>query len=116
MAGGYKGSSRGVEFDRKRVIHLVKEFTPEHAHGGHDRVLHGDGCGEPTIFEGLMQHLKNTVHSGETISLTIRQEAQDCAVQSIVEEEDKDKIVSTLNAVSIFRKVTPEEMRSSRKI
>ena len=48
----------------------------------------------------------------------LKQKAQDisCVVLSIVEGEDKEEIVSTLNAVSIFGKVTPEEMKgSSRK-
>ena len=47
----------------------------------------------------------------------LKQKAQDisCAVQSIVEEEGKEEIVSTLNAVSIFRKVTPEEMKEEQQ-
>ena len=41
----------------------------------------------------------------------LKQKAQDisCAVQSIVEEENKEEIVSMLNAVSIIGKVIPEE-------
>ena len=49
----------------------------------------------------------------------LKQKAQDisCAVQSLVEEEDKEEIVSTVNAVSVFGKVTPEQMKeNSRKI
>ena len=43
--------------------------------------------------------------------MDLKQEAQNisCAVQPIVEEEDKDEIVSTLNAVSIFEQVTPKK-------
>ena len=42
----------------------------------------------------------------------LKQEAQNtsCAIESIIEEEDKNEIVSNLNAVSIFECVTPEEM------
>ena len=36
-------------------------------------------------------------------------------VQSIVEEQDKEEIVSTLNTISIFGKVTPEEMKEQQK-
>ena len=41
----------------------------------------------------------------------LKQEAQNisCAIQPII-EEDKDKIVSNLNFVSIFEQVTPEKM------
>ena len=47
----------------------------------------------------------------------LKQKAQyiSCTVQSIVEEEDKEEIVSTVNAVSIFRKVTPEEMKEEQQ-
>ena len=38
-----------------------------------------------------------------------------CAVQSIIEEEDKDEIVSTLNAVSIFEGVTPDKMAEKQQ-
>ena len=45
------------------------------------------------------------------------QEAQDisCAVQSLVEEEDKEEIVSTVNAVSVFGKITLEEMKEEQQ-
>ena len=47
----------------------------------------------------------------------LKQEAQNisCAVQSTIEEEDKEKIVSTLNAVSIFEQVTPEKMEEEQQ-
>ena len=50
----------------------------------------------------------------------LRQEAQEisCVVQSIVEEEYKqeiDEIVSEVDAVSIFGKVTPEEMKEEQQ-
>ena len=35
--------------------------------------------------------------------------------QSIAEEEDKEEIVSTLNDVSLFEKVTPEEMMKEQQ-
>ena len=48
----------------------------------------------------------------------LKQEAQNisCAVQSIVEEEDKEEIVSSLNAVSIFKQITPEKMAEGSKM
>ena len=57
--------------------------------------------------------------NSSTIPEDLKQKAQDisCVVQSIVEEEDKEEIVSTLNTVSIFGKVTLEEIKKeSRKI
>ena len=50
----------------------------------------------------------------------VKQEAQEisCAVQAIVEEEDKqeiDEIVSEVEAVSIFGKVTPEEIKEEQQ-
>ena len=47
----------------------------------------------------------------------MKQETQDigCVVQSLVEEEDKEEIVSVVDAVSIFGKVTPEEMKEEQQ-
>ena len=50
----------------------------------------------------------------------LKQEAKEisCVVQLIVEEEDKqeiDKIVSEIDAVSVFGKVTPEEMKEEQQ-
>ena len=58
--------------------------------------------------------------NGSKIPEDLKQEAQEisCVVQSIVEEEDKqeiDKIVSEVNAFSVFGKVTPEEMEEQQK-
>ena len=61
--------------------------------------------------------------NGSKIPEVLKQEAQDisCAVQSIVEEEDKEyeeelkEIVSKVNAVSIFGKVSPEEMKEEQQ-
>ena len=61
--------------------------------------------------------------NGFKIPEVLKQEAQDisCAVQSIVEEEDKQyeeelkEIVSKVNAVSIFGKVSPEEMKEKQQ-
>ena len=38
-----------------------------------------------------------------------------CAVQSLGEEEDKEEIVSIVDVVSIFGKVTPEEMKEEQQ-
>ena len=58
--------------------------------------------------------------NGSKFPEVLKQEAQEisCAVQSIVEEEDKqeiDKIVSEVDAVSVFGKVTPEEMKEEQQ-
>ena len=47
----------------------------------------------------------------------LKQKAQDtnCVVQLLVEEEDKEEIVSTVNAVFVFGKVTPEEMKEEQQ-
>ena len=54
---------------------------------------------------------------GSKIPEDLKQEVQEisCAVQSIVEEEEKQEIVSIVNAVSIFGKVTPEEMKEEQQ-
>ena len=61
--------------------------------------------------------------SGSKIPEVLKQQAQDisCAVQSIVDEEDKQneeelkEIVSKVNVVSIFGKVSPEEMKEEQQ-
>ena len=61
--------------------------------------------------------------NGCKIPEVLKQEAQDisCVVQSIVEEEDKQneeelkEIVSKVNAVSVFGKVSPEEMKEEQQ-
>ena len=60
--------------------------------------------------------------NGSKIPEYLKQEAQEisCAVQVIVEEEDKhnselDGIVSEEDAVSVFGKVTPEEMKEEQQ-
>ena len=47
----------------------------------------------------------------------LKQEAQNisCAIQLIIEEEDKDETVSNLNAVSIFEQVTPEKIKEEQQ-
>ena len=57
---------------------------------------------------------------GSKIPEVLKQEAQEisCAVQSIVEEEDKqeiDQIVSDVEAVSVFGKVTLEEIKEEQQ-
>ena len=61
--------------------------------------------------------------NGSKIPEVLKQEAQDicCAVQSIVEEEDKlyeeelKEVVSEVNAVSIFGKISLEEMKEEQQ-
>ena len=61
--------------------------------------------------------------NGSKIPEVLKQEAQDisCVVQSIVEEEDIQneeelkEIVSKVNAVSVFGKVSPEEMKEEQQ-
>ena len=55
--------------------------------------------------------------NGSKIPRVPKQEAQgiSCVVQSLVEEEDKEEIISSVNAVSIFGKITPEEMKEEQQ-
>ena len=61
--------------------------------------------------------------NGSKIPEVLKQEAQDisCVVQSIVEEEDIQneeelkEIVSQVNAVTVFGKVSPEEMKEEQQ-
>ena len=55
--------------------------------------------------------------NGSKIPEDLKEEAQDisCAVLSLVEEEDKEEIVSSVDAVSVFGKVTPEEMKEEQQ-
>ena len=61
--------------------------------------------------------------NGSKIPEVLKQEAQDisCAVQTIVEEEDKlyeeelKEVVSRINAVSIFGNVSPEDMEEQQQ-
>ena len=67
------------------------------------------------VCEALNQCL-----NGSKIPEDLKQEAQDiiCAVQTILEEEDKqeiEEIVSIVDAVSVFGKVTPEEMKEEQQ-
>ena len=64
-----------------------------------------------SVCEALDQCL-----NGSKIPEDLKQEAQDisCPVESLVEKEDKQEIeekVSVVDAVSMFGKVTPEEMK-----
>ena len=67
------------------------------------------------VYEALDQCL-----NGSKIPEVLKQEAQEisCVVQSIVEEEynqEIDEIVSEVDAVSVFGKVTPEEMKEEQQ-
>ena len=61
--------------------------------------------------------------NGSKIPEVLKQEAQDisCVVQPIVEEEEKlyeeqlKEIVSKVNAVSVFGKISPEEMKEEQQ-
>ena len=61
--------------------------------------------------------------NGSKIPEVLKQEAQDisCAVQTIVEEEDKlyeeelKEVVSEINAVSIFGNISPEDMKEEQQ-
>ena len=65
-----------------------------------------------SVCEALDQCLNRS-----KIPKDLKQEAQDisCVVQSIVEEEDKEEIVSMLNAVFLFEKVTSEELKQEQQ-
>ena len=61
--------------------------------------------------------------NGSKIPEVLKQEAQDisCAVQTIVEKEDKlyeeelKEVVSKINAVSIFGNISPEDMKEEQQ-
>ena len=81
-------------------------------------------CNEvKTIPYSLVCEALDQCLNGSKIPVVLKQEAQDisCVVQSIVEEEDKQyeeelkEVVSKVNAVSIFGKVSPEEMKEEQQ-
>ena len=81
-------------------------------------------CNEvETIPYSLVCEALDQCLNGSKIPEVLKQQAQDisCAVQSIVEEEDKQneeelkEIVSEVNAVSVFGKVSPEEMKEKQQ-
>ena len=71
-----------------------------------------DSDGIEVISHSLICEAVYQCLNSSKIPEVIKQEAQDisCAVQSIVKEENKEEILSTLNAVSLFKKVTPIKM------
>ena len=81
-------------------------------------------CNEvETIPYSLVCEALDQCLNGSKIPEVLKQEAQDisCAVQSIIEEEDKEyeeelkEIVCKVNAVSVFGKVSPEEMKEEQQ-
>ena len=77
-------------------------------------------CGEvETIPYSLVCEALDQCLNGSKIPEDPKQEAQEisCAVQSIAEEDKKeiDKIVSIVDAASIFGKVTSEEMKEEQQ-
>ena len=76
--------------------------------------------GVETIPYSLVCEALDQCLNGSKIPEVLKQEAQQisCAVQSIVEEEYKqeiNKIVSEIDAVSIFGKVSPKEMKEEQQ-
>ena len=81
-------------------------------------------CNEvETIPYWVVCEALNQCLNGSKIPDVLKQEVQDisCAVQSIVEEEDKQneeelkEIVSKVNAISVFGKVSPEDMKEEQQ-
>ena len=81
-------------------------------------------CNEvETIPYSLVCEALDQCLNGSKIPEVLKQQAQDisCVVQSIVEEEDKQyeeelkEIVSEVNAVSMFGKVSPDEMKEEQQ-
>ena len=70
-----------------------------------------------TIPYSLVCEALDQCLNGVKIPKDLKQEAQDvsCGVQSLVEEETKEEIVSIVDAVSFFGKVTPEEMKEEQQ-
>ena len=79
--------------------------------------------GVETIPYSLVCEALDQCLNGSKIPEVLKQEAQDisCVVQSIVEEEyeqyeeELKEIVSKVNAVSVFGKVSPEEMKEEQQ-
>ena len=79
--------------------------------------------GVETIPYSLVCEALDQCPNGSKIPEVLKHEAQDisCAVQTIVEEEYKEyeeeikEIVSKVNAVSIFGKISPEEMKEEQQ-
>ena len=78
--------------------------------------------GVETIPYSLVCEALDQCLSGSKIPEVLKQEAQDisCAVQLIVEEyeqyeEELKEIVSEVNAVSVFGKISPEEMKEEQQ-
>ena len=76
--------------------------------------------GVETIHYSLVCEAFDQCLNGSKIPEDLKQKAKEisCVVQAIVEEEDKqeiDEIVSEVDAVSIFDKVTPEEMKEEQQ-
>ena len=81
-------------------------------------------CNEvETIPYSLVCEALDQCLNGSKIPEVLKQQSQDisCAVQSIVEEEDKQneeelkEIVSKVNAVSVFGKVSPDKMKEEQQ-
>ena len=76
--------------------------------------------GVETIPYSLVCEALDQCLNGSKIPEVLKEEAQEisCVVQSIVEEEYKheiNQIVSEVDAVSVFGKVTPEEMKEEQQ-
>ena len=52
---------------QREAMQLIKDFTAEHAHNKVEFYM-GMVVEEQQTFKGLMQHLKNAIQSGKTIS------------------------------------------------
>ena len=67
LAQGHKGPVEDWNMMQREAMHLIKDFTTEHAHVKIEFYM-GMVMEEQQTFKGLMQHLKNAFQSGETIS------------------------------------------------
>ena len=106
-------------------IHPSCNFNNKSTDSGEVEVIsYAAACNEvETIPYLLVCEALDQCLNGLKIPEVLKQEAQDisCAVQTIVEEEDKQyeeelkEIVSEVNAVSVFGKVSPEEMKEEQQ-
>ena len=74
-------------------------------------------CDKVEVIPSLVCEALDQCLKGSKIPEYLKQEAQDisCVVESLVEEEDKEEIVNIVDAVSVFGKVTPEEMKEEQQ-
>ena len=118
-------SNRATDALSRRPFNPSCDFDTESTDSDEVEVIsYSATCNEvETIPYSVVCEALDQCLNGSKIPEVLKQEAQDisCVVQSIVEEEDIQneeelkEIVSKVNAVSVFGKVSPEEMKEEQQ-